>query len=137
MHKFYCMIWSVRSLFKNIRKGKWKAIFRMFYDKNYRDDIKYMLQVVRERPVKLVESEIPLNLIKSSHEINYWDWVIELRLRIRINGYLSLEPIKIIWDDVELKYLIVDGNHRFAALKKELSPYHKIPVQVLVPKEAV
>lgn len=134
MHNLF---WTFKSLMKNVAKRKWKSIFRGLWDKQYRDDVRYMLQVVRERPVVLKESEVPLSLIKHSHSINYPKWVNILRTQIRRKGYLSLEPIKIIWDDVDLKYLVVDGNHRFAALTKELSPYHKIPVKVLVPKEPI
>lgn len=134
MHNF---IWTIRSLMKNVAKRKWKSIFRGLWDKQYREDIKYMLSLVRERPLELKDGEVQLSLIKHSHDINYLSWVILLRIQIREKGYLSLEPIKVIWDDIDMKYLVVDGNHRFAALKRELSPYHKIPVKVLVPKEPI
>ncbi len=134
MHNLF---WTLKSLMKNVAKRKWKSIFRGLWDKKYRDDVRYMLQVVRERTVVLKDGEIPLNLIKHSHDINYLSWVILLRIQIREKGYLSLEPIKVIWDDLDMKYLVVDGNHRFAALSRELSPYHKVPVKVLVPKEPI
>lgn len=127
------LFWKIRSVLKNIKKGKFKALVRYFYDQSYRSDVDYMLTLVRKEPVEVVDRLISLDEIVSGHSINYPEWVFVLRQEIREYGYKSIPPIKVIYDESKKKYLIVDGNHRFAALKRELGSLQRIKVQLLTP----
>jgi hypothetical protein len=89
--------------------------------------------LVRKQPVKCIESEVKLGNVRHSHSINYPEWVTYLRSKIRRDGYLKLDPIKVILDTDAGLYRIVDGNHRFAALRKELPESQRIPVKMLIP----
>lgn len=128
--------WHFDKIMANIKKKKFKAMFRYFFDSNYKRQVDHMIRTVKQRPVRCVESSVRIGDITYGHPINYPKWVSTLRWRIQHLGYTSLDPIKIIWDETKGKYLVVDGNHRLAALKRELiNPNQRIPVQLLVPLE--
>ena len=125
--------WRLDKIIKNIKKKKFKAMLRYFYDSQYRDQVNYMVNLVKQNEVKCIETTVRIGDIKFGHSINYPKWVQILRYLIHRDGYLSLDPIKVIIDNSCGKYLVVDGNHRLMALKQELISSHKIPVKLLLP----
>lgn len=130
MHK---STWHFDKIMKNVKKKKFKAMFRTLFDREYRRQIQHMINTVKARPVDCVDSNLRLLDIEYGHSINYPEWVVSLQKQIRNQGYMSLEPVKVIWDPTKDKYLIVDGNHRLAALNRELSAHQRIPVKLLIP----
>lgn len=126
---------SVRSFIKNIKKGKFKAIFRGIWDPEYRAQINHMVRLTTRADMILCHDHVSIRSIVPGHAINYPDWVDTLCEQIRSHGWKSIEPIKVIWDPDQGKWLVVDGNHRFEALKRSLPPYVKIPVRVLMEAE--
>lgn len=128
-----------RSLFSNILKRKFKAILRPLYDSTYRRDLQTLRSVVGDGHHTLVEVELPLYMIHSSHAINYPDWVNTLVGRMY--DTLWHPPLmKVIKDEQRSRdgyeyYMVVDGNHRLAALKILFSPGEKVRV-ILMVKEA-
>lgn len=128
------LYWRIKSIIKNLKKGKIKSFLRFVYDSKYRNDINYMLETVRQhKGLRCINHQASLREIVQGHEINYPEWVDTLVDNIRINGYMNLEPIKVIWDPKIGKFLIVDGNHRFIALRKSLYPFQVVNVKLLVP----
>lgn len=124
---------QVRSFFKNVKKGKYYSIFRGVWDSKYRADIHHMLVLTCSQDLVLGHGSVPLHSIVHGHAINYPEWVEHLAYHINIYGWKKLEPIKVIWDSSKNKWLVVDGNHRLAALKKTLPGYMSIPVFILRP----
>lgn len=125
--------WKIKSVVKNLRKGKFKATFRYFWDTGYRRDINYMLDVVRNQDVKSVEAYVRVGEIQPCHGINYPDWVDHLIIQIKTFGYSSVDPIKVFYEASKKRYLVVDGNHRLSAVQKVFSKYQIIKVELLVP----
>ena len=129
-------LWISRSFFRDVRKRKFKAIFRVLYDGTYRRDLQKMRAVIGDGYYQLVETELPLYCIHNSHSINYPDWVNTLVGRM----YDTLwQPplIKVIRDPGRSTpdypyYLVVDGNHRLQAMKIILSAGAKIKVLEMI-----
>jgi hypothetical protein len=126
--------WRFKSIYKDLRKKKYKALFRYFYDPTYRTEVNYMLSLVRFEEMECIQSQIKIGDIVHGHSINYPLWIRKLRYQIRHKGYNSLEPLKVVWDSKKSKFLIVDGNHRLSALKAELGNLVVISVDTLIPK---
>jgi len=76
---------------------------------------------------------VQLGSIVPGHKINYPLWVKHLVKKINTEGWKKLEPIKVIWDYNQDKWLVVDGNHRLEAMKRTLPVSMKIPVFILRP----
>lgn len=125
----------VRSLYRNLAKGKFYAIFRVFWDKEYRAEIQHMRMLTRQYDLVLGHGSIPLRAIVRGHKINYPNWVNHLVDQINTRGWKKLEPIKVIWDKSKFKWLVVDGNHRLEAMKRTLPSSMKIPVFILRPSD--
>jgi hypothetical protein len=122
---------SIRSLYRNFKKGKYYAIFRVFWDSEYRGQIQYMRRLTRQHDLILSHGAVPLNSMTPGHSINYPKWVDHLVNQINTVGWKKMEPIKVIWDESQTKWLVVDGNHRLEALRRTLPKYMKIPVFIL------
>ena len=132
-------LWISRSFVRDVRKLKFKAIFRVLWDSNYRRDLQHMRRVIGDGYYTLVEMELPLYCIHPSHSINYPDWVNTLVGRM-YDTLWQPPKIKVIEDVSRSReglphFMVVDGNHRLCALKIILSPGAKIRVLVMV-KEA-
>jgi hypothetical protein len=130
------MMWISCSFVRDVRKHKWKAIFRVLYDRTYRRDLQRIRRVIGDGYYKLVESELPLCQIHNSHAINYHDWVNTLVGRM-FDTHWHPQPIKVIRDPSRNwaggpYYLVVDGNHRLVAMKRIYSPGKIIKVYELV-----
>jgi hypothetical protein len=121
------------SICKNIKKRKFKSLLRPFWDRKYAADIAHQWRVTGEHPLDTFRTYMPLNLINPSHDINYPKWVDKLRYDLAVMNK-PCDPIKIIWDRFNLKWITVDGNHRLAAMKAECPYSMDIAVIVLYPK---
>lgn len=126
--------WHAKSIIKSFKHKKFKAIFRFFYDSKYRFQIQRLYSLTSDQPLKMVTGQLPIYNIKPGHDINYPEWVKILINRIETQGYKTLDPVKVIWNESMNSYMIVDGNHRFEALRSTLSKYQTIEVNMLVPK---
>lgn len=125
--------WWMRSLCREVRKGKFKAIFRYFYDSTYRTDIKYIADLTTGQG-KLTSrmSYLKLNEIHFSHSINYPKWVN--RLSEELLRTAEVPPIKVMYDYSKRKWIVIDGNHRLMAMKRVLPFYARVPVKILYPQ---
>ena len=133
--------WWMRSLCREIRKLKFKAIFRYFYDGAYRKDIKHIADLTT-RNGKLTSrmGHLKLYEIHFSHSINYPKWVkrLEKELGHDVENPMRWEPIKVMWDDAKGgRWIVIDGNHRLMAMKRVAPFYSMVPVRVLYPKNGV
>lgn len=122
-----------RSFYRNLAKGKFYAIFRVLWDSEYRSQINYMLSVCRQHDLILSHGQVALGDIVAGHKINYPKWVNHLVHKINTVGWKKLEPIKVIWDKNQNKWLVVDGNHRLEAFKRTLPKSTRMPVFILQP----
>lgn len=127
---------DVRSLIKNLKKKKFKSIFRVFWDSQYRHDIRYMKTLVQREERQVVKGLIKIGAIKLGHDINYPQWVRFLfnQLDAAEGLIVNLPPIKVVWDPKQLSWLVVDGNHRLRALQMYYPGNHQIEVDILEPK---
>lgn len=124
------------SIVKNLRKGKFHSLFRRYHDKKYRADIKHLWKITEEYELEVTAKYMPLGMINHSHDINYPQWVEKLVGDIRTMGVDSLEPIKVIYDRFNQRWIVVDGNHRLAAMRRVFRtwPQKMVEVKVLHPK---
>lgn len=126
-------MWISRSFIRDVRKRKFKAIFRALYDSTYRRDLQRMRLVIGDGYYQLVETEIKLYCIHNSHSINYPEWVNTLVGKMY--DTLWRPPLmKVIKDESRSTpdypyYMVVDGNHRLQALKIIMSA--GTPIRVL------
>ena len=122
--------WSLR---KNVRKGKWKSLLRRFYDAKYRADMNHQWKVTAYYgKLATFHTTIPLEEIFASHDVNYPEWVLQLRAKLRYGR--NLPPIKVIWDPIKWQWMCVDGNHRLAAYKIAKDGEFDVPVIMLYPQ---
>lgn len=112
--------WHTRSAMKEFKKMKFKAIFRYLYDRQYRAQIDNLAEYTCDKDLRAIEDvQVRVGDVMFSHEINYPSWVDALVAQIHFKGLASLEPIKIMrHKSFDGKYLVIDGNHRLAAMKK-------------------
>jgi len=128
--------WWMRSLVREVKKGKFKAIFRYFYDTKYRNDIRHICDLTTGQG-KLTSRMGHLKLadIHFSHDINYPKWVDRLvkELRWEYEHAMKFEPIKVMYDQSTSRWVVIDGNHRLMAMKRVLPFYATVPVKILHP----
>lgn len=128
--------WWMRSLCREVRKGKFKAIVRYFYDSTYRMDIRHICHLTTGRG-KLANrmSHLKLNEIHFSHSINYPRWVnkLEKELRWQVEYPMLWQPIKVMFDESKGQWVVIDGNHRLMAMKRVMPFYTNVPVKILFP----
>ncbi len=136
---FRQMMWISRSLLANVKKRKWKAIFRATWDRSYRNQLSRIRRIIGSHEYELVEIEVPLYSISLSHSINYPDWVQVITSRINDwEGLYTPPMIKVVLDwehsksDSE-RYMVVDGNHRLTAMKNCYSPGRNVKVLLMRP----
>lgn len=129
-------MWISRSFVRDVRKRKWKAIFRVLWDGNYRRDLQNMRKIIGTGEYELVEAVIPLYKIRHSHSINYHAWVDQLVGKMYDTLWYP-PPIKVIrdWTAAPARevYMVVDGNHRLAAHKIIRSPGEGLRVWLMKP----
>jgi hypothetical protein len=111
-----------------LRKRKVWSKARLFVDANYRNDIVLLFSHLSKRRFKAQRALMKLKDINFSHDINYPDWVEKLKKKIDKGG--NIPDIKVT--NIEGKWMVVDGNHRLAAMKEILSEDTKVPVKKLI-----
>lgn len=120
----------------SLKRGKFKAVFRYLLCPTYRRSVNYMRDLMTYEPYELHHRELELCLIRSSHNLNYPKWVNTLVRRIEDwEGLYRPKPMKVMydWRRNDGTYMIIDGNHRLAALKRVFSPGFVVLVHELLP----
>ena len=121
--------WLFMIIIQELFKCKFKAIFKVFYNKTYRNDIYTLCKLLTARPLTSRPGMLSLKDIHFSHEINYPEWVDYLCFRFDTEGKEALKPLKVLHNGK--KWIVVDGNHRLQAAKMTFSGEEKIRVKVL------
>ncbi len=117
--------WTVMIVIQELLMHKFKAIFRMFWDKAYRKDIYHLRDILSKAPLKGEKTTLQLCDIDYSHDINYPKWVVYLRRKLYANPK-DYKRIKVFYDQDH--WIVIDGNHRLRALKVALPLYTQIDV---------
>lgn len=113
-----------KSFWKNcILKRKFKSYYLFFTDKEFKKDIEYLYQLTKFKR-EFVISQVTFGKLIPSHRIVYPEYVKQLD-----DGRL-LELLKVTKDGPG--YRIIDGNHRFEAMKTWIDPNDLIYVRELV-----
>lgn len=132
--------WYSRSLIRELKKGKYYAILRYFIDQSYRRDINHIFRLTTAHKLRSHYSTMPLGDILPSHDINYPSWVDSLESEMATKApYLEImTPIKVMFDHTRETFdgfsgawIVIDGNHRLAALNRIFLPTVDVPVQIL------
>lgn len=110
--------WWMRSFVKEMKMGKYKAVFRYFYDSQYRSNINHLMDLLCWGKLKMEEAHIRLEDIYHSHEVNYPGWVEELVQIAQDEHAAKLPLMKVLWDYERKLWIVIDGNHRLAALRR-------------------
>lgn len=106
---------------RDMGKFKFRAIFRGFYDRQYREEIKKLVALTVGKEFKLKEVRVRLSDIKGSHSINYPIWVTKLSVDFLVDPKSrTKDPMKILRTGDH--YTVIDGNHRLAAFNTVLGP---------------
>jgi len=134
MRYFKFVRWWMLSFRREFHNRKFFAICRFFWDSKYRRDIVHIAYLTTEYRLRGVEGRMPLALIHPSHDVNYPGWVDELEAKIaryRAEG-IPLEPIKVMWDWTARHWIVIDGNHRLAALNRVFPSMMDVEVLFLI-----
>lgn len=125
--------WFIMTLIQELSMKKFRAVFKLTYNKSYRSDILTLMDVLSKGKLQGSRSRLLLKDIHPSHEINYPKWVDKLRADLKVDpdGY---KPLKVFRHD-DGHYFVVDGNHRLEAMTLELDPETPINVLVLTYKD--
>lgn len=127
---FYKARWMYRVLFHELlKKRKFYAFARLAFDPVYRADILHLRNLLSAPGIKMYRAEMRLQDIKFSHDVNYPEWVESLKGRL-LKGERP-EPIKVFWDHTRNQWIVIDGNHRLAAMRAVLSPDALVRVKIL------
>lgn len=106
-----------RSFKKNvIQKRKFKAYLQYFFDSEYRSQIDRLFELTKHCTRKEYE-QIPIWQLEHGHKITYPKYERALIL----NDEIDLEPIRVIQNGIV--FVVVDGNHRLAALRSRAKKY--------------
>jgi len=123
------LIYKLKESFK---KGKYRSILLFILSPSYRKDVLYVNRLISCVDRDRIVLEISLEDVCHGHTIVYPLWVKYLVKEIKTKGYTKLPMIDVIWDARKGKWLVTDGNHRLAALRKALHPAQRIHVNVLI-----
>lgn len=124
------------SLLKNMKMLKFKSLARRFFDRAYAREIDYQWKVTGHYgKLASFHTDLPLQELFSSHDLNYHDWTLMLRAKLRAGERLA--PLKVIWDPFKGRWMVVDGNHRLEAYRCEKPGSFDVPVILLYPKGAL
>jgi hypothetical protein len=130
------LAWFFMVLKQEVKKRKWRAIFKFFTNDCYRNDIKRLAAMLHGRKYEIVLQKVKLSNIDFSHEINYPSWVLTLAMELRTGSRRFTKqhkPIKVIRSPGTSQYTVIDGNHRLMAMKLILDPEEYVEVRFLRP----
>lgn len=120
--KKFCLF--LRSFWRNvIIKRKIRPYIALMTDPQYKSDIRHMYRITKDCQ-GVVKALIPFASIDQGHKVLYPEYVATLS-RDKI-----LPPIKVAKDGH--RYRVVDGNHRYAAMKTWVKDCESIWVDLLV-----
>ena len=130
--------WHLRSVIKEGARLKFKSIFRYLWDSAYRKDVDHLCVLTSRRPLRAKTTYFKLNQIHPSHAINYPGWVRKLETELIWSDFgaktPNFKPIKIIFDYFNKRFIVVDGNHRLAAMKNTCHGNTDVQVILLIPE---
>lgn len=113
-----------RSLWKNlILKRKFKSYWLYLTDNEYKRDIDYLYEITKHKR-DWKRAVVPFGQLVPSHKVVYPEYVATIP-----KG--SDWPVLNVTKDGP-GYRIIDGNHRFEAMKAWTDPNQLIPVNELV-----
>lgn len=114
----------IKSFYKNVLvMRKYRAFWVLLTDSKFRADLNKLHTLSKDKK-RVVTRRININRIVPGHKIIYPAYVRTLRDAIYI------PPIKVVYDKSVRKYRIVDGNHRFEAIR--LGRHSIITVEVMI-----
>lgn len=119
--------WTIMIVIQELLMHKFKSIFRIFYDKTYRKSIYHLRDILSKAPLTSEKTTMRLGDISYSHDINYPKWVDYLIAKLKIDK-TDYKRIKTFFDTTANKWIVIDGNHRLAALNCILPPETEINV---------
>ena len=100
-----------RSFKKNvIGKKKYKAFAMLLFDREYRASINHLFFLTRGC-TKSEIVRIDCRSLIPGHKVVYPAYALDLFSKTD-----ELPPIRVVFDRVKQKYVVVDGNHRLPAL---------------------
>jgi len=107
-----------------IRKKKLTAYVEYFFDPKYRQDVDYIFKlrnaVLAKRPkARIQKTVVHLDSLRQSHKVVYPNWVACLVsvYKARNAERIVETGIEVTFCPVESRFVVLDGNHRLAALK--------------------
>jgi len=121
--------WMLLVILQEFYMFKFYSIWRFFIDSQYANDIRKLRTILAPEKLTARLQEVRLGQVSFSHAISYPDWVADLVVKIRAG--VELPPIKVY--EYQGKLLVIDGNHRLAAMKITMDPATKIMVRRLYP----
>ena len=116
------LLWLFLSGINHIAKGKIKPLYRYFRNKKFRNQCDQIYQYKGFFGITK-ESTIPFDYIVPSHRPHYSNWIREITSHVA-----KRPPITVTWTGK--KWFIIDGNHRFFAMKRN-KQYDQSLVKVL------
>lgn len=99
-----------------IQKKKFKAYLQYYWDSEYRNQINYLFEITRNCTKKEIE-QIPIWQLVHGHKVTYPDY----ERMLVMNDHIDLEPIRVVQHGIS--FVVVDGNHRLAALRSRSKKY--------------
>jgi hypothetical protein len=101
----------LRSTYKNvIVKRKYRAFMALLFDPSYRRDLNKLHELTKYTTNKEMRA-INADSLVPGHRIVYPIYALGL-----FSVAKDLPPIRVVFDAVQGKYVVIDGNHRLPAL---------------------
>lgn len=101
-----------RSFHKNvIVKRKYRAFWTLLIDRHYRADLDRLFELTKDC-TKREQRELEVKDLVHGHRVVYEAYALEL-----MRSKDSIPMIRVVFDPVSHKYVVVDGNHRLPAIK--------------------
>lgn len=123
----------------NLIKKKFKVILLLLTNLNFLCKIRRIKRLIRDKELQKIPTFVRLDKLKQGHQIIYPEYVQELikkpdTLWDMAFSIYNDDFIKVVADGD--KFLVVDGNHRTAAIKEVYgNGKRKVRVQVYVNKK--
>lgn len=101
----------LRSTHKNvIVKRKYRAFLALLFDSSYRRDLNKLHELTKYTTNKEMRA-ISADALVPGHRIIYLGYALSL-----FSVAKDLPPIRVVFDAIQGKYVVIDGNHRLPAL---------------------